>query len=178
MDLDEKYEESCRLIERGKFDEAISILDEIISQNSEQYFAINKKGVALANKNDLNEAESIFKRCLEVNPDYAPALVNLGNLQRQRGQLENAINYYNMAIELDPEYHYSYYNLASVYKSQKNFNEYFKYIKKYKRTYRHHIIDTKKDIANKFNENKNKKYLAAFVFACIIIGMVLIGSHI
>jgi tetratricopeptide (TPR) repeat protein len=176
LDLNEKYKEACGLLDNGRLDEAITILDEVLSRDGEQYYAINKKGVALARKNELGEAEILFRSCLDINPDYAPAWVNMGNLRRQNGDNDKAIKYYGIAIENDPEYHYAYYNLAAVYKSQKNYNEYYKNLKKYKRTYRHYITDSKKEISDKVNKNKNMKYSVIFIFACIVVGMALIGG--
>lgn len=137
--LDKRYDEGCLDIETGRLDSALEIFKDLISENPDNYQAINKLGVVYANKKQLDKAEECFIRALEIEQYFGPALVNMGNIFEELGDGEEAEKYYKESIEYEPDYYMAYYNLSVLYKKRGHFDKYMKYIKEYKRSYKRHI---------------------------------------
>lgn len=172
MDLKKKYEEGCYLIDRRNYTGALKTFNEILKEDSKDYYALNKMGVSYAKMGSIEEAEKCFIRAIEINNAYGPSLVNMGNIQMENNDTQGAIEYYMEAIEKDPDNYLAYYNLAAVYKRAGNYNEYIKSIKKYKKIYKNYI--NHKELNALSNTNKNRVYLTAGGIAVLIILLVAI----
>ncbi|MGC8970829.1 MAG: tetratricopeptide repeat protein [bacterium] len=101
---------------KGEILEAIKILEQYIIGHPEDYYAINKLGVAFVNDGKLNRAKECFLRAIEINPKFAPPYSNIGNLCTEAGKYEEALIWYKKALEIDPNFSSARSNLAHLYR--------------------------------------------------------------
>lgn len=69
-----------KLINLGKYDDAITLCNEIISKNPHNAIAYNNLGVAYERKGNFIEAIKAYQRTTEINPQFQLALNNLNTL--------------------------------------------------------------------------------------------------
>lgn len=172
MNYEDEYLRGCDFLNRGKLKEAINIFEEILRKDKLHHESINKIGVAYARQNMLDDALEMFNKCIELKPDFVPAVVNIGNVYKQKSDNDRAMAFYNMAIEIDESYYLAYYNLAAAYKSIGNYDEYFKNLKRYKRSYKQHINSNEKHRAG----GVNKKHIYITAIGIVLVVMFLIFS--
>jgi tetratricopeptide (TPR) repeat protein len=73
-----------------------------LANTSNNAFAHNNLGTALAQNGDLDDATVQFQTALAIKPDYLDAYNNLGTAYFDRTQTEEAIACYQAAIKLNP----------------------------------------------------------------------------
>lgn len=117
-------------MERGEYQEARKIYNNILSRDPNNAKAYNKLGVILAREGNAEEAKTHFIKALKLNPRMSSAASNLGNVYFEAQDLEKAKEYYEKAIALDPENPIPYNNLAVIYKRSKDIDKYVKFYKK------------------------------------------------
>lgn len=117
-------------MQRGEYQEAREIYNEILSRDFDNAKAYNKLGVILAREQKTEQAKTYFMKALELNPRLSSAASNLGNVYFEARDLKNAKKYYEKAITLDPDNPIPYNNLAVVYKQSKDIDKYVKFYKK------------------------------------------------
>lgn len=101
---------------KGEILEAIKILEQYLINHPEDYYAMNKLGVALINDGKINRARECFLRAIEINPKFAPPYSNIGNLCTEAGRYEEALIWYKKALEIDPNFTSARSNLAHLYR--------------------------------------------------------------
>ncbi len=123
-------------------DDALTVLDLIIRDHDQQWYADNyyeilsQQGQCYYRKNIWSEAESHLKECLNIiterndNQDLRAGLLNrLGYIERRRGHFDEALNYYQQSADLfkTPETMHNYAdtlnNMSFVYRYQGKFDE-------------------------------------------------------
>ncbi|ODS38025.1 MAG: hypothetical protein A7315_03405 [Candidatus Altiarchaeales archaeon WOR_SM1_79] len=119
-----------RYLDRGYFDKASDIFEQILKIEPENLFALDKIGVISARRGVLDEAEYYFNKVLSIDHRYKTALNNLGNVYLERGEYEHAKSCYSRAIEIDENYAQVYHNLAIAYKKEGDIYNYLKNLKK------------------------------------------------
>jgi superkiller protein 3 len=110
------------LTEVGKYDTAISILEEglkLIDYDPEIW---NYLGVAHWKKGKLDKALEAFKKCLSLDKNYPIAFNNMGSVYlskflktKERDVFQQALYHFKKAIELDPNYASAYNGLGAAY---------------------------------------------------------------
>ena len=66
------------LRDKGKEDEAISLLEDVLEKSPDSPTVMNDLGTWYAEKKDFPKAEKLFKRLIQLNPDFIEAYRNLG----------------------------------------------------------------------------------------------------
>ena len=122
-DLDEKVERAENLVNRGYFEEALEVMDEILEIDGENPNFLFMKGSLLAILNRLEEAVQVYDKGLEIYP-YAEMIwqdrgVHLASL----GRFEEAIESYDKAIELNPKYENALFNKGNTLRTLRRFDE-------------------------------------------------------
>lgn len=77
--------------------------------------ALNDRGIAYRNKNDLDNAIADFNSALEINPNDDKVLNNRGAAYMYKGDNDKAIQDYNRAIMLNPDYFIAIKNRGAAY---------------------------------------------------------------
>ena len=98
MDIEKQVNQSLELINKGKFQEALGILENIEKKGSKIFFLIGSIHLSLKNI-DLSEKNLLL--ALEKNKNNFSIYNNLGIVSKAKGDSESAKNYFIKAIEIE-----------------------------------------------------------------------------
>src|SRR3989344_5416666 len=111
-----------RLLEKGKYEEAIKYFDKSLEQDSSDLNSLNNKGSALRLLNRYDEALKCFDMVLlaeggaiddwEGSDISISALVNKGSTFANMGKYEEALKIHKLALKLDPNRATITFNIA------------------------------------------------------------------
>lgn len=111
-DVRTEYEEALVLLEQGRLNEGISLL-EIVAEAAPLLTAPRiDLGIAQHRAGNLEDAEKNLLRSLELNPQHPVAHNELGIIYRKSGRFADARLSYEAALAVYPGYHYARRNLA------------------------------------------------------------------
>jgi tetratricopeptide (TPR) repeat protein len=104
----------CTWVQLRYWKNSLTLFQHTIDVTTDNYFAHNNLGVALARQGRLEEAISHHSESLRIRPDQAEVHNNLGNALAARGDLEEAIGHYYEALRIKPDFASAHNNLGSV----------------------------------------------------------------
>ena len=81
----------------------LSLLDQSIQLDPENYFSYNLKALILSGQGDVEEAKKIYAYIVTREPKFASAYVNLGNLYWNARDYESAWDIWSMGREALPQ---------------------------------------------------------------------------
>lgn len=171
MDIKATFDQACNNIEYNRLTEAREMLESILIHHPDFFPGINKLGVICIKENNISRARDFFLKALDINPDYVPSIVNMGSVCNAEGDINTALELYKKAIEKDKDYYIAYYNIAVICKKLGNYDEYMKYLKQYRRSYKKHINDREKESSKEFAFMHS--YPVLIVLAIIIFVLVI-----
>jgi tetratricopeptide (TPR) repeat protein len=87
---------------RGRYDEAMVQLDEILKRSPRDLKALTSKAGLYVFKEDWQAVESTCKRAFEVDPNSSVCHLDVGLAQLQQGQKEEAWRSFDSAYQSDP----------------------------------------------------------------------------
>src|SRR5690606_24381044 len=116
------------LLDQGKVEEALALLQEAVRLDPRYAPARNKLGVCYVRQGEPARGELLA--AIESDPRFAPAYSNLGNLHQEAGRLEEAVAAYRRALEIDPDYAIAHHNLGVVYRRMGRISESVAHLKK------------------------------------------------
>jgi tetratricopeptide (TPR) repeat protein len=106
--------EGRNFLNEGKFDLAISNLNEALKLDSTFWPAHYYRGVALTKKNQYQDAIKAFERVVRLNPDQAQAHIELGRVYQRMGNSLQAGVCYDDAMMADRGLAEGYFGMATV----------------------------------------------------------------
>lgn len=109
-----QYNLAIALRDQGRFDEARSELESLVSKQPQHADAWNILGYLYVCLNRHDEAERCFRAALAVNPLFPDALANLGNILASRERWADAIEYHRRALAIAPSHGDAAINLGSA----------------------------------------------------------------
>jgi tetratricopeptide (TPR) repeat protein len=109
------------LIDQNRFNEALSICSERLSQNPKDVFALNLRGIIHSQQENRVAARQDFEKAIELNPHWPAPHANMARLFLSKGDVQNAISNFESALQLNPAKINVYRDLAGIYKVQKNY---------------------------------------------------------
>jgi arylsulfatase A-like enzyme/Flp pilus assembly protein TadD len=101
------------LAESGAADEAVPLLEALVTGDRPGLDPLNALGIAYARRGDGDRALAAFERVLALDPDSATALANRGDVYFQRGDRAAAVASWARAVELDPANFDALFKLAT-----------------------------------------------------------------
>lgn len=113
--VDEMVDRAAALCDRGRGDEALLLLDQVLSQTSNQPRPYYLKGLAHELTQEYELAKQAYDKCLELNPEDSDALNNRGVVLARLGLLDQAIADLTQATRLNPADALAWSNLALAY---------------------------------------------------------------
>lgn len=124
------YDRAVKLLEDGRFDEAISEFEEAIKNKPDYALAHNDLGTVYYSMGRLGDAEVEFEKAVQADPSLALAHANLANVYNDQGRFEEGIKEANEALRLDsslPSAHlisgYLNANLGNIVEAQAEFEK-------------------------------------------------------
>lgn len=129
--LDIKYNEALNAFQSEQYSKAVTLSDEILAVDGNNYKAYNIKGIALCygKQFEFKEAMSNIDRAIEIKPDYGYARYNKAQAYALYSRYDEALALYDKAIEVDKNYVWNYYGKASVYGRKGDAANTVKYLK-------------------------------------------------
>jgi tetratricopeptide (TPR) repeat protein len=111
----------------GHWQNSITLFQHTVRVTSDNHFAHNNLGVALAKSGRLAEAIHHYFNALRVKPDTAEVHNNLGNALAAQGNVDRAMSHYYQALKIDSNNARAYNNLGNVLANQGKREEAIKY---------------------------------------------------
>lgn len=106
------YNEALTLLEQGRFDEGIALLELVADAAPELSAPRIDLGIAYHRAGNLEAAEKHLLLALDSNPDHPIAHNELGIVYRKSGRFAESRQSYESALAIYPGYHYARRNLA------------------------------------------------------------------
>ncbi len=103
---------------QGKISEAISVYQQSIFHNPNQYRSYQHLGDAFLTLNKLEEAGIAYTQTLELNPESFWATCNLASVYTKKKRWTEALKYYHTAIKLNPLVNLPYRQLKDTLSNQ------------------------------------------------------------
>jgi tetratricopeptide (TPR) repeat protein len=113
-----------------EFERAVSMIEEIIKEDSDIIDAYFTLGNIYFNKNKFKEALDYYLKVFDMKPDHAFNIINIANSYLGLGKLEEAEKIISDTMELVPPDSLLYYCLGSINKLQKKYEQAKKYLQK------------------------------------------------
>jgi len=95
-------------------DEAITLLDQVLAENSANSMVLSFKAEILGDAGRMNEALETHEALLALAPDAAVAWMNYGYALKTVGRTEDAIAAYRKSLRLDPKSGPAWWGFANL----------------------------------------------------------------
>ncbi|MGD8695130.1 MAG: tetratricopeptide repeat protein [Syntrophobacterales bacterium] len=104
----------CTWLQLRHWQNSITLFQHTLQVTTNNHFAHNNLGVALAQDGRLNEAISHYSEALRLKPGAFEVHNNLANALAAQGSVDEAIQHYFEALRLEPDYDKAHNNLGNV----------------------------------------------------------------
>ncbi len=104
-----------RLIRRGQYPQALTIIDSYLGTSPNDAQARFLKGVIYSETDKTDEAIAVFSKLTEDYPEFPESYNNLAVLYARQNQYEKARMALEMAIQTHPSYATAHENLGDLY---------------------------------------------------------------
>jgi tetratricopeptide (TPR) repeat protein len=101
--LQHQFDKAFNLIQNGRDEEAILVLDEILKKEPKNPIALFKKGNCFINMGKFKEAINELEKAVASKNDFPEAFELLGNLYAEERNAEKSVANYSKAYEVDKE---------------------------------------------------------------------------
>jgi tetratricopeptide (TPR) repeat protein len=108
------YNLAAHMIQRGKIDEAVPYLNQVLEKNPFHWMALNELGEIHRSKRQTDIAIEKFQAAIEIRPDFVPAINNLGLAYYDQGKFPEAIAQFDEAIRIKPDHRSAYLNKGNA----------------------------------------------------------------
>jgi tetratricopeptide (TPR) repeat protein len=113
----EAYESGISALNRGEYDVAVEMMDQVIGANPNRVDAHYFKAEALRLRGDIAEAIFTYDDAVQLDADFAPAYLGRGRVLIERDP-QAAIQDFESALRIDPTITDVYLELADYYTSE------------------------------------------------------------
>ena len=103
---------SHALLDKGRWDDSISLSSEVLAENPGDPVARNNLGFALLEQGRVDDAMANFQQAIAAQPNGPQPYYNLGRACLKKEQYESAITNFQTAIRLQPDFANAYCNLG------------------------------------------------------------------
>jgi tetratricopeptide (TPR) repeat protein len=109
-----EYQSAMNLVQKREFDQAISLLQQILDRSPNDLKARNLLGIALSGAGRREEANEQFNKALSLDPQFAPALKNLAVNELALGRHRDARLHFEAALKFMPRDPACHWGLAEI----------------------------------------------------------------
>lgn len=118
-------EEVHRLVEAGKKDEALQLLDQVILRNPAYAPAFFHRGMIFMQSQEMERSLSNFNKALDLDAEFTQAYLGRSMVYFLQHDLDATIRDLDKALDLDPELAVGYYNRGVARSYQQDFSRSF-----------------------------------------------------
>ncbi|MGV9171582.1 MAG: tetratricopeptide repeat protein [Promethearchaeia archaeon] len=169
MSSSEKFQKSSRLFTEGKYNDAISLLKEVLEEEPDNIIFWNYLGKIYVKTERFDDAIEAYRTALEINPKSYSSWQNLGSAFYEKGDLKHAVVALKKSFSLDKNNILTLNKLAKIHKELGN-------LKRAKHIYIRILKSWPKNALAwsnlgviYFHENKYNKVISAFKKAVKIV---------
>ncbi|MBI4751110.1 MAG: protein kinase [Acidobacteria bacterium] len=105
--IKDSIDQSRKLREQGKFEDALKEMDAVLKLKSDSSAALIEKAESLFAQSKRVECKEIVDRVIKQDPDFAPAHQFLGLFYFQDGKKDKALEEQKKTLQLDPDPEYA-----------------------------------------------------------------------
>jgi tetratricopeptide (TPR) repeat protein len=116
-DEEQAVEKAKNLLNEGNFSMAISVLDQVTQQDTDNADAWNMLGIAHYETKSFEKSMNCFNKAIKINNQNYKYFYNRANAQRELKMLLEALEDYTKAIDLEKNNADIYFNRAVVFMS-------------------------------------------------------------
>ncbi|MGK7941158.1 MAG: tetratricopeptide repeat protein [Crocosphaera sp.] len=116
------YQQNKILEPITNWDKTLKIYNGSISDNPQNPWAYNHRGVLYKEQDKMELALDDLNRAIKLDPEYAFAYNNRGEIYDNLGKIELALADYSEAINYNPKYISAYVNRGNLYSIQEKFS--------------------------------------------------------
>lgn len=98
-----QYRLANKYLVDGDMENAMTLFNEVLSENPEYKAAHLGKAITLLQMGALDASMTAFNRAIELDENFAEAYANRGILNDKKGRFIEAVSDYRKAVELKPE---------------------------------------------------------------------------
>jgi tetratricopeptide (TPR) repeat protein len=109
-----EYQSAMNLVQKREFDQAISLLQQILDRSPNDLKARNLMGIALSGWGKREEANEQFNKVLALDPQFFPALKNLAVNELALGRHRDARLHFEAALKVMPRDPACHWGLAEI----------------------------------------------------------------
>lgn len=121
--LEEAFAEAYQHQVAGRYQQAVSVYEQILQVLPDHVDTLNNLGVLLGGMKNINGSIACFRKLLALKPDDVKTLVNLGAALKGGGQLQESEYCFREALKIQPDLVEALVNLAVVLSEQQLFEE-------------------------------------------------------
>ncbi len=114
-EIQEIIKRTSFLVNAGKFEQAIVILNETLHKYPNQYDVLLQLGIAHRKAKSYLQSEQVYKQSLQLYPDCIECMNNLAVTVMMNGNVERSIALLTVVNQKKPDYPEGYFNMAVVY---------------------------------------------------------------
>ena len=123
MDVKKKLIEAIQLNQAGKYQDAESIIKEILIKDNRNVDALRILGEIFLNQDNYSNAIHYFEKSLQIFDKQPILLNNCGFCLLHEGDLEKASLHFDKAIKLNPNFEDALFNKALIFEKKGDFVE-------------------------------------------------------
>lgn len=112
---DKIFSKATEALEKKNYDQAISLLRQIVETDANDFPAWNELGTVYFIQENYAEAEKAYSQAIARHPDYASALISLGRLKIAQKNFDGAIEALAQAVKVQPTSPQANYFLGEAY---------------------------------------------------------------
>ncbi len=112
-----------KLLDNGKYEEAINCFNEVLKIDPKYIDALNKKGKALGKLGKHKEAFQCFDEVIKIDPKSSYAWYGKGVSLNFLNKSEEALKCYDRAIKIEPTYSNAWNNKGVILRELKKYEE-------------------------------------------------------
>ena len=116
-----RYRYGQLLLRRGRTDEGIAVMREVIKLNPKCCDAYNELGLVSLNKDQYQSALVFFRSGLMVHAECLTLLENMGLCYREMGNLDKALEVLKQVLRINPSEEPALMNLSGAYRIKGDF---------------------------------------------------------
>lgn len=127
---DEKIDMGKAAAREKRFDQAITLFEEVLTNNPSKrdgiadiYVRALQEKASLVVNSDQEEAKILLLKALQLDPHSTPCLSQLGYIYVEQKDYQKALEVYQKIADLDPQFAGAFFNLGYIFWVTENFEK-------------------------------------------------------
>ncbi len=112
--LQADFKKAKQKVGNQQYDEAITILEEMLKQKPDEPTILFLYGECLLQKKNYEKANTVFAKVVELNPAFIGGFFKLGVTYQRQNMLEKALENYKKNLEIEPKNYACIYNTGMI----------------------------------------------------------------